>query len=224
MEGETNKHRPFHIYYGHTYFVSGACYKGLKVINSDKKKSIFKTKLAQISKEMNIGILAWVVLDNHYHLLFLLNVDENGVANVYNSGVTNASSSSDRLASVTPQEATSVTPQETVSVTPHKKLPNFIRRLHSITAKEFNHLDQTPGRQIWYQYWDYCIRNIPDFWKHFNYTIKNPLKHGLVFSLPESYRFKYSSNPVWLERFSEEGIEESFIKFPVKEWVPRDCG
>jgi len=197
MEGnKLNKHRPFHLYDGHTYFLTGRCYKAVNYFYNDERKEMFQNKLGEISKELNIGIFAWVILNNHYYLIFRLDKT---------SGVTSASLSSDKqdkLALVIPQQ---------------RKLVKFVTKLHSITSKMCNEMDQTPGRQIWYQYFDYCIRNKADFWKHFNYIIKNPFKHGLVKSLEEAFHYKYSSNPEWLKRFGIDGINESFIKYPVAE-------
>jgi len=39
------------------------------------------------------------------------------------------------------------------SRTPNK-LTEFTRHLHSVTAIEVNRSDQTPGRQVWFQYRD----------------------------------------------------------------------
>ena len=197
MEGnKLNKHRPFHLYDGHTYFLTGRCYKAVNYFYNDERKEMFQNKLGEISKELNIGIFAWVILNNHYYLIFRLDKT---------SGVTSASLSSDKqdkLALVTPYQ---------------RKLVKFVTKLHSIISKMCNEMDQTPGRQIWYQYFDYCIRNKADFWKHFNYIIKNPFKHGLVKSLEEAFYYKYSSNSVWFKRFGVEGVNESFIKYPVEE-------
>ena len=33
-------------------------------------------------------------------------------------------------------------------------LRGMISHLHSISAKEANRLDNTPGRKVWFQYWD----------------------------------------------------------------------
>ena len=192
-----NIHRPLHIYSGHCYFLTARCYKGFKYFRGERKK-ILKAKMAELSEEMDIGILSWVVLDNHYHLLFLLKHPE---------GTTSASSSDGKLAFAIPYDKR------------REKLTCFVRRLHSITSKEINRLDRTPGRKIWYQYWDYCIRDKRDFWTHFNYILKNPIKHGLVSSLIESFRYEYSSNSVWLDRFGLDGLYEGFIKFPVRQVI-----
>jgi putative transposase len=36
-------------------------------------------------------------------------------------------------------------------------LEKLIRQLHSITAIEINRRDNTPGRQVWFNYWDSCL-------------------------------------------------------------------
>ena len=33
-----NKHRPYHLYDGHTYFVTGRCYKGVDYFREENKK------------------------------------------------------------------------------------------------------------------------------------------------------------------------------------------
>jgi len=148
----------------------------------------------ELAKEMHIVLFAYVVLENHYHVLFSLY-------------------SQDELAFVTPKERSK-------GDNKGEKMVRFIRRLHTITAKKLNDEDHMRGRTVWYQYWDYCVRNKADFWSHFNYIIKNPHKHGLVESLDEAYSYIYSSNPVWLKRFGKDGLWESFVRYPVKEVAP----
>ncbi|MBN1876593.1 MAG: transposase [Anaerolineae bacterium] len=59
-------------------------------------------------------------------------------------------------------------------------LYKFIKRLHGESAILLNKLDNTPGRKVWYQYWDRFPRNDKDFWAYFNYIHLNPIKHGYV--------------------------------------------
>lgn len=96
----------------------------------------------------------------------------------------------------------------------------FTNNLHANSSRMLNDFDGVGGRKMWYQYWDYCIRSKHDFWKHFNYIVQNPVKHGLVSSLGEAYHYKFSSNPVWLGRFGQEGLDESFFKYPMRDWTP----
>lgn len=56
----------------------------------------------------------------------------------------------------------------------------FIKQLNGRTSRELNLLDQTPGRKVWYSYWDICIRDERGFWTRFNYIHYNPVKHGFA--------------------------------------------
>ncbi|MBL8062285.1 MAG: transposase [Anaerolineales bacterium] len=59
-------------------------------------------------------------------------------------------------------------------------LPTLIRQLHSITAIEFNRRNSSPGRQIWYNYWDTCLTYEKAYLARLHYVHMNPVKHGLV--------------------------------------------
>ena len=54
----------------------------------------------------------------------------------------------------------------------------FIERIHGKSAIELNKSDGTPGRQVWYQYWDRFPRGEHGFWASFNDIHTNPIKHG----------------------------------------------
>jgi putative transposase len=58
------------------------------------------------------------------------------------------------------------------------RLPEIIRKIHSKSAVLLNKLSQRPGRKVWYQYWDECIRDEKDFYAKLNYIHWNPVKHG----------------------------------------------
>jgi putative transposase len=70
---------------------------------------------------------------------------------------------------------------------------SFMKRLNGRTSREFNLLDNTLGRSVWYTYWDTCIRDERGFWTRFNYIHYNPVKHGYVQQPQDwhysSYRF-----------------------------------
>ncbi|MDD2656786.1 MAG: hypothetical protein PHQ18_04465 [Patescibacteria group bacterium] len=186
--GKEHINRPHHIYVeGACYFITGRCLEGKKYFSTFQRKDIFVSVLQNLQRELGIKIYSWVLLDNHYHILCSLG------------------------------ELTFAIPKSNHNISYQSTLVKFIKRLHSITSLLINKQDNTPARQIWYQYFDYYIRNKSDFWKHFNYIIKNPFKHGLVTSLEEAFHYKYSSNSEWLKRFGIEGLNESFIKYPVEE-------
>ncbi|MFA4831496.1 MAG: hypothetical protein WC618_05025 [Patescibacteria group bacterium] len=261
-----NVHRPFHLYEGHTYFVTGKCYENKPYFERNECKAVFKKILEEARTRFKIRLFSWVVLHNHYHLMFALSRpwDEAPVSVGAHDNVTDFAPRGTQSVippkSVTdfaprgtqsvipPKSVTDFVPRGTQSVIPPKSVTDFaprgtqsviplknggindlkycfvefIRKLHKDTSRKINQLDFTPGRKIWRQYWDYCIRSKPDFWFHFNYIIKNPLKHGLVSSLNEAYYYPYSSNPIWLERFGHEGLWESFVRYPAREEIQEE--
>ena len=67
-------------------------------------------------------------------------------------------------------------------------LPEIIKRIHSKSAILLNKFCKQPGRKIWYEYWDECVRDEKVFYAKLNYIHFNPVKHGYV-DAPESYKF-----------------------------------
>jgi putative transposase len=59
-------------------------------------------------------------------------------------------------------------------------LQKFIQQLHSITAVQINRWDQSPGRQVWYNYWDSCLTYEKSYLARLHYVHTNAVKHGLV--------------------------------------------
>ncbi|MDD5466938.1 MAG: transposase [Anaerolineales bacterium] len=59
-------------------------------------------------------------------------------------------------------------------------LKRMIQRLHSQSARLVNALDGTPGRRVWFQYWDTILRDERGYLARLNYVEQNPVKHGMV--------------------------------------------
>ncbi|TAN38031.1 MAG: hypothetical protein EPN23_03520 [Verrucomicrobia bacterium] len=59
-------------------------------------------------------------------------------------------------------------------------LKPMLQRLHSLTAREINRLDQTAGRKVWFQYWDTCLTYEKSYLARLHYVNHNPVHHGLV--------------------------------------------
>jgi putative transposase len=59
-------------------------------------------------------------------------------------------------------------------------LPNLIRRLHAQTATLVNRTLATPGRKVWFQYWDTHLTFEKSYLARLNYVHSNPVHHGLV--------------------------------------------
>jgi putative transposase len=69
------RHQPFHLYMDkQIYFLSVHTYQNVPILKSVKRKSEFEQKLKEITVEKRCNIIAWVILDNHYH--FIMKTDK----------------------------------------------------------------------------------------------------------------------------------------------------
>ena len=59
-------------------------------------------------------------------------------------------------------------------------LKELVSSVHTLTASGINRLDQTPGRQVWFQFWDTCLTYPASYYARLNYVMNNPVKHGVV--------------------------------------------
>lgn len=89
-------------------------------------------------------------------------------------------------------------------------LKSLIQGVHSINAKFVNGIDGTPGRKVWYNYWDSCIQSEASYYARMRYVMMNPVKHGLV-QRPEDYPF--SSYKYFLEN-SEPDFQKAVLGCP----------
>ena len=90
-----------------------------------------------------------------------------------------------------------------------RSLKSLIQAVHSINAKFVNRIDGTPGRKVWYNYWDSCIQSERSYRARLNYVIMNPVKHGLV-QHPAEYQFSSY-------RWFYQNTEPDFRKFVLDE-------
>ena len=90
-------------------------------------------------------------------------------------------------------------------------LPKLIRQLHSITAIELNKWDRTPGRQVWFNYWDTCITYERSYLARLHYVLMNPVKHGLVES-PIDYPY---CSYKWFVKQSDQDLQSLVFDQPI---------
>lgn len=67
-------------------------------------------------------------------------------------------------------------------------LVKLVASYHRFTSRRWNDADETPGRQVWWNYWDTCIRSDKDYATRLGYIFWNPVKHGLT-QFIEEYPF-----------------------------------
>jgi putative transposase len=86
----------------------------------------------------------------------------------------------------------------------------MIRSLHSITARHINQADTTPGRRVWFQYWDSHISFQNSYYARLKYVHENPVHHRLV-----RHASNYSwGSAAWLERNSQSAFRNTISSFP----------
>ncbi len=68
------------------------------------------------------------------------------------------------------------------------ELPKLVASYHKFTARRWNDEDAQTGRQVWWNYWDTCLRSRAAYLARWNYIHWNPVRHGLV-ARPEDYAF-----------------------------------
>ncbi len=91
-----------------------------------------------------------------------------------------------------------------------RSLQSLIRHLHSVTAREINSLDQTPGRKVWFQYWESHISYQRSYFARLGYVHRNAVHHNLV-SDPVAYKW---CSAAWFERMAETSFFRTIMDFP----------
>ena len=192
---------PPHIYVDNAcYFISASVVHRQKLLDTGAKRGLVRDVLKAAIRPYGITLYAWVILADHYHLLFKVG----DVAPVY----------------------------------------KFIKRLHGDSAIQLNKLDGTPGRKVWYQYFDRFPRNERDFWGYFNYIHINPIKHGYVRvsddalivegkqvkiepgHIPDIHQclaqYPYSSYHYYVREYGEEFLTDAWMRYPIPDYLEHD--
>lgn len=106
-----------------------------------------------------------------------------------------------------------------------QNLKNLIRHLHSSTAIVVNQQDNTPGRRVWFQYWESHLTFQHSYFARLNYVHHNAVRHGVV-SKASLYPWCSAS---WFERKATTSFLKTIMMFPTdKLEIPDDysveCG
>ena len=84
-------------------------------------------------------------------------------------------------------------------------LGDALRRLHSNTARFANEGDATPGRKVWFQFWDACIDFRASWFARLHYVYANPVKHGLV---AEAEDYPWGCAAAWREELDRVAVAQ----------------
>jgi putative transposase len=85
-------------------------------------------------------------------------------------------------------------------------LDKLLQELHRKTALDANERDHTPGRQVWFQYWDTRLTYQSSYLARLSYVHQNPVKHGLV---PVANQYRWCS-AAWFERTATPAQVQTF--------------
>lgn len=81
--------------------------------------------------------------------------------------------------------------------------------LHVKTSGWVNKLDATPGRQVWFNFWDNRLTRQRSYLARLNYVHQNAVKHGLV---PVAWQYPWCS-AAWFERTASPAMVKSIHRF-----------
>lgn len=98
-----------------------------------------------------------------------------------------------------------------VAISPAKveTLRRMAKHLHADTAREINRLDGATGRKVWHQYWDTHLTYPPSYFARLNYTLQNPVRHGLV-RVATAYPWCSAG---WFERTAAPSFRKTVLSF-----------
>ncbi|HXT11772.1 MAG TPA: hypothetical protein VN873_09430 [Candidatus Angelobacter sp.] len=97
-------------------------------------------------------------------------------------------------------------PEDADDATSLKKIVGI---LHVKTAGWINKLDQAPGRQVWFNFWDRKLQQQRAYLARLNYVHQNAVKHRLV---PVACQYPWCS-AAWFERTASPAIVKSIYRF-----------
>ena len=158
-------HNPPHWFQAKTiYMLTASIYQSQNLMHSPERKVAWRDSFIEAAELYNWRIIAWVVLNNHYHAM--VEILENPF-----------------------------------------RLSKFIGSYHKFTARKWNAEDNTPGRKVWWNYWDTCVRSENSYEKRLRYLYWNPVKHGLVDN-PEDYPFSSYRDYLVGDHIDFTGLEE----------------
>jgi putative transposase len=90
-------------------------------------------------------------------------------------------------------------------------LRRMMGKLHMTLAKELNRQDGTPGRKVWYQYWDSLITHERSYLARLKYVHYNPQHHRVVLDAT-TYRW---CSAAWFIQTASPAFAKTLASFQV---------
>jgi putative transposase len=89
-------------------------------------------------------------------------------------------------------------------------LREFVRHLHSTTARLLNQLDRVPTRKVWFQYWETRLTFQRSYLARLHYVHQNAVHHKLV---KRASNYPWCSAG-WFERKASPAFQKTVYAFP----------
>ena len=106
-----------------------------------------------------------------------------------------------------------------IGFSPHENaLAKFTRKLHGLSAIQLNRAQSTPGRQVWFQYWQTLLTFEKSYLARLHYVHANAVKHGLVRN-PEDYEW---CSAKWFISQGDPAFVATVQSFPIDRVNVRD--
>jgi putative transposase len=104
------------------------------------------------------------------------------------------------------------------SQTDSANLRRMLRDLHADSARSLNVLDGTPGRAVWFNFWDSRLTYHRSYLARLNYVHQNAVKHGLV-AVANQYEW---CSAAWFEQTAKRAMVETIYGVKIDELSIRD--
>ena len=99
-----------------------------------------------------------------------------------------------------------------VSPASAQSLRSIVQEFHSVSGREANRLDHTPGRKVWFEYWETRLTFEKSFLARLSYVHNNAVHHGLT-RTPSSYPWCSAG---WFERKAQRAFYRTVMSFTGK--------
>lgn len=97
-------------------------------------------------------------------------------------------------------------------------LSKLISKLHMVTAKQINIMDNAQDRKVWFQYWDSRITFEKSYLARLNYVHNNPVHHGIV---DNAVKYAWCS-AAWFEKSADGAFYKTVRGFKTDRLTVKD--
>jgi putative transposase len=88
-------------------------------------------------------------------------------------------------------------------------LDKYLKHIHGNSARNLNVIDHSPGRQVWYNFWETRLTYERSYLARLNYVHQNAVKHGLV-NVASNYQW---CSAAWFERTASPATVKTIYSF-----------